>query len=187
MPVPESKKTDEEITASVQRGDIESFGALVERYDERLARYGREFFSDREDIKDLVQEAFLKAYTNIQSFDATKRFAPWMYRIAHNEFVNAAKKKNRLPAFSFDLDVFFPYLIARETADEELKEEEVRLALDQSLGKLSAKYREPLVLYFFEDMDYKAISEILRVPLSTVGVRLMRGKALLKRILRAAG
>ncbi len=63
--------TDEEIAERVQRGDTELFGILVERYGDKLSRYARKFLSRREDIEDLVQEVFIKAYTNIQSFAAT--------------------------------------------------------------------------------------------------------------------
>lgn len=179
-----SGKTDEEIAADAQRGDLESFGALVERYEEKLVRYGRKFLANREDIKDLVQDAFIKAYMNIKGFDTERKFSPWMYRIAHNEFINAAKKKNRMPFF-FDLDVLFPHPSVGETADEEMSRQEMARTLDECLEALHPKYREPLVLYFFEHMDYKTIAEILRVPVSTVGVRLKRGKAFLKERLRA--
>jgi RNA polymerase sigma-70 factor (ECF subfamily) len=105
-----------------------------------------------------------------------------MYRIAHNEFINAIKKKSRMPIFQFDFDTVFPQPIAEETADSDTNRKELREMLDKCLGRLDAKYKEPLVLYYFEDMDYKEIADILEVPVSTVGVRLQRGKACLKKI-----
>jgi RNA polymerase sigma-70 factor (ECF subfamily) len=176
------EKTDEEIAKEVQLGEVESFGLLIERYEPKITRYARKFIFNGEDAKDLVQEAFIKAYTNIQSFDAGRSFSSWMYRIAHNEFINAIKKKSRLPIFQFDFDTIFPQPVALETADSEMNKKELREMLDKCLGKLDPKYREPLVLYYFEDMDYKEIADILEVPVSTVGVRLTRGKASLKKI-----
>ncbi|OGZ45771.1 MAG: hypothetical protein A2756_02585 [Candidatus Ryanbacteria bacterium RIFCSPHIGHO2_01_FULL_48_27] len=177
------EQTDEAIAMRVQEGDIESFGLLMDRYESKLMRYARKFLSDGEDIKDIVQDVCVKAYTNIQSFDADKRFSPWIYRIAHNELVNALKKKRRMPLFFFDLDVILPHPVAPETADGEANRQELRRVLDQYLGRIGPKYREPLVLYFFEEMEYKEIADILQIPISTVGVRIARGKAMLKKLL----
>jgi RNA polymerase sigma-70 factor (ECF subfamily) len=175
--------TDEEIAQRVQKGDIDVFGVLVQRFEEKMTRYARKFLFAGDEIKDLVQEVFIKAYVNIQSFDASRKFSSWLYRIAHNEFINAGKKKSRLPVFAFDLDALFPHLAARETADGDLERRELKEALDKSLDKLDVKYREPLALYYLEDMDYREIADILQIPVSTVGVRLTRGKAMLKKII----
>ncbi len=175
--------TDEEIAQRVQKGDIDVFGVLVQRFEEKMTRYARKFLFAGDEIKDLVQEVFIKAYVNIQSFDVSRKFSSWLYRIAHNEFINAGKKKNRLPTFAFDLDALFPHLAARETADGDLERRELKEALDKSLDKLDVKYREPLALYYLEDMDYREIADILQIPVSTVGVRLTRGKAMLKKII----
>lgn len=170
----------------VQKGDIESFQTLVERYEPKMTRYAKRFFFDGDEGKDLVQEVFIKAYVNIRSFDATRRFSPWIYRIAHNEFVNNIKKrqKERDNVSIFDFDLLFPHLVANETADDGFNKAEVRRMLDGSLNKLNAKYREPLVLYYFEDMDYREIADILHIPISTVGVRLQRGRAMMKKIVK---
>lgn len=176
--------TDEEIAARVQQGDIKSFDLLLERYEKKIMRYARKFLSNSEDAKDTVQEVFIKAYVNLRSFDTRGRFSPWLYRIAHNEFINAIRKKKTEKVFFFDLDVFFPHLAASEKADGNINSQDLRKILNESLEKLPAKYREPLILYYFEDMDYKEIAEILHVPISTVGVRLKRGKAMLKKIVK---
>lgn len=175
--------TDEDIARRVQKGEREAFGILVERYQPKMARYARKFLFVGDDVADLVQEVFIKAFVNIQSFDASMRFSPWLYRIAHNLFINTIrnKTKERRNFSLFDVDVLFPHPIAKETADEHANREEVRNALDGSLNDLDPKYREPLVLFYFEEMDYKEIAQVLQVPLSTVGIRILRGKALLKK------
>lgn len=175
---------DEEIAVFVQNGDIDAFGVLVERYEEKLKRYARKFFRDNGDIEDVIQETFIKAYSNIQGFDAERKFSPWIYRIAHNELVNALKKKKNKEAISlFDFDVFLPHLVAKETAEERARSNEMKSALDKYLGKINLKYREPLVLYYFEDMNYKEVADVLEIPVSTVGVRLKRGKETLKKLI----
>lgn len=180
-----SDKTDEEIAEHVQQGDSESFGLLMERYQQKITRYARKFlFKNEGDIEDIVQEAFIKAYTNIRAFDTKRRFSPWMYRIAHNEFINAAKKRGREKVSYLDLDVIFPQPVSPESAGAELVRTEMRELLEQCLGQLKPKYREPLVLYFFEEMNYKEISEILQIPVSTIGVRLTRGKLIMKDLVK---
>ncbi len=179
-----AETTDEEIALRVQNGDIESFGILVERYEQKMMRYAERFLLKNE-AEDLAQEVFIKAYVNIKSFDIKRKFSPWLYRIAHNEFINAIKKKSRESLlFFFDADTIFPHPIAKETADGELNKRELKETLDKNLGKLSPKYREPLVLYYFDELNYEEIAEILHIPVSTVGVRLNRGKTILKKIIK---
>lgn len=180
-----TEETDEAVALRVQGGDADAFGELVERYQSKLTRYARKFLLDPDDAKDIVQDIFVKSYQNIQSFDAARRFSPWIYRIAHNEFVNALKKRqSRRTVFTIDFDTLFPHLVADDTADSAALERDTKATLDGYLDKIDAKYREPLVLYYLEGMDYKQISEILQIPVSTVGVRLARGRAALQ---KAAG
>lgn len=177
-----AEKTDEELAAQVQNGEEKSFGALMERYEPKLSRYARRFLLGKEDAEDMLQEVFIKAYVNIKSFDVSRKFSSWIYRIAHNEFINAIKKRERFPSISLDPDLIFPHPVARETADKPAERRELQDLLKRSLHKIDVKYREPLVLYYFEEMDYKEISEILQIPVSTVGVRLNRGKTALRKL-----
>lgn len=177
--------TDEEIARLVQNGDREAFGVLMERYEAKLLRYGRRFLYRSEDVEDLVQVAFLKAYINIQGFHANRKFSPWLYRIAHNEFVNTIKKKVR-EALSFfqDVDTIFPHLASDERTDREAMLGELRDTLEKNLDLLDTKYREVLVLYFFEELSYQDIADVLQIPVSTVGVRLKRAKDALRTVYR---
>lgn len=173
---------DEAIAAAVQDGDAEQFGLLAERYEAKITRYARKFLFNHDDAQDMVQEVFVKAYKNIQSFDTKQKFSPWVFRIAHNEFINAIKKKGREPLPFFDPDALFPHPIAPESTDREALERELKATLDECLAELSPKYREPLVLFFYEEMSYQEIAEVLRIPVSTVGVRINRAKTLLRHV-----
>lgn len=175
-------ETDEELALLVQQGKTERFGDLVERYEAKLLRYARKFLLDPDDAQDIVQDIFIKAYENLQSFDASRRFSPWIYRIAHNEFVNALKKReSRRTTFAIDFDTLFPHLQAPDTSDSVALERDSRETIEKYLDKLDAKYREPLILYYLESMDYREIADILRIPVSTVGVRLARARAMLQK------
>jgi len=175
-------KTDEAIAAMVQSGDLESFSFLVERYENKIKRYARKFMTNAEDIKDITQDIFIKTYTNIKSFDVDKKFSSWIYRIAHNELINALKKKERNPLLFFDADTLFPHPISREETDKKTIRDEIKKSINKCLDEIPLKYREPLVLFYIEGLNYGEIADVMRVPVSTVGVRLKRGRRMLKAI-----
>jgi len=175
-----SELTDEKIVIAIQKGNTEVFGVLIERYEAKLKRYAHKFLNYQEEIEDLVQDVFIKSYTNIQSFDVTQRFSPWIYRIAHNTFVNELKRKKQGGFILFDVDTILPNLPSKETADDEALSGELREELDSLLTEIPAKYREVLVLYYFEELSYQEISEVLQIPVTTVGVRINRGRIKLK-------
>lgn len=176
--------SDEELAVLVQNGNNAQFDALIDRYEPKIARYAHKFLIEGDDAKDAVQDVFIKVYANIKDFDVSRRFSPWIYRIAHNEFVNIIKKRSRYPLVSLDADVIFPFLSSDDSADQNINKEEIKNTIDESLKDIPPKYREPLVLYYFEDLDYKQIADVMRIPVATVGVRLRRGKIILKNILQ---
>lgn len=179
--------TDEELARSVQQGDTEPFGELMVRYEKKLARYGTKFFSDREDITDLVQETFVKVYQNIQSFDASLKFSPWIYRIAHNEFVSALRKKSRRPLITVDFDTFLAHPVYEDTTISDHEQKEMRALIEKGLAELKPKYREVLVLFYLEELSYNEIADVLRVPVSTVGIRLKRAREALEAVYKKQG
>ncbi|MFA6588135.1 MAG: RNA polymerase sigma factor [Patescibacteria group bacterium] len=175
------EKTDEQVVKEILAGRLDDFGILVQRYEEKLKRYGWRFLSSPEGIEDIVQEVFISVYKNLKSFDLDKRFSPWIYRIAHNAYINALKKRSRDPLPFFDPDVLFPHPITPERPDRDLEKKEVRELLDKSLNMLPPKYREPLILFYLQELDYANIAEILHLPISTVGVRISRGRKMLQK------
>lgn len=179
--LPEDELTDESAALRVGQGDVAAFGVLMRRYEPKLLRYANKFLLGREDAEDLVQDVFLKAYVNIRSFDSDRRFSPWIYRIAHNEFVGALRRRSGERLTFFDFDTLLPQLSAKGSADDVARRHELRDRLERHLSRLPDKYREPVVLYYFEELSYQEIAEALRLPVPTVGVRLNRAKALLKR------
>jgi len=174
-------QSDENLAKTVQKGKIEAFGVLITRYEAKLSRYARKFISGQQDIEDMIQNIFLKAYKNIQSFNPDLKFSTWIYAISHNELVNFLKKQKRWPVISIDTDTFFPAISDKKNVFEDiLKEEELEI-IDKCLHDMSDKYREIIVLYYFESLDYRQIADVLRIPINTVGVRLKRAKGQIKK------
>ncbi len=176
--------SDEQIAKAVKEGEVQAFGVFVDRYEAKLLRYGRKFLASPDDRTDLVQDVFIKAYQNIHGFDAGMSFSSWLYRIAHNVFIDALRKQTRRPLLFVDFDTFL-YHPTYEDPDHPMAEVAmIREMLEKGLEKLDQKYREVLVLYYYEDMSYKEIAEILAIPVSTVSIRMKRGKEALEKIIQ---
>ena len=176
------KLTDEEIAGHIQKGKVDYFEEVMERYQGKIVGYLNRLMRNNDDAKDVSQDVFVKVFRNINSFDTSQRFSPWIYRIAHNEAVNNLKRRVREPLHFFDPEILFPHPVAAEDPQSDAERLEIKEALNKCLDLVDEKYREVLVLRYFEDLDYKDISEILKIPVVTVGVRLNRGKARLKKV-----
>jgi RNA polymerase sigma-70 factor, ECF subfamily len=176
--------SDEEIVLRVQKGEVELFGVLMHRYTEKLTRYGRRFLSNADNIDDIVQDIFIKTYQYIQSFDPALKFSSWIYRIAHNAFVNGLKKQQKSPILmpDFDLDVFMSHNAYVDPKIEEREYLELTTMIEKGLDLLKPKYKEVLILNYIERMSYKDMSDILQIPIGTVGIRVMRAREQLKKI-----
>jgi RNA polymerase sigma-70 factor, ECF subfamily len=172
--------TDEALAVAVQQSDAGAFDELMRRYEERLIRYGKRFLARGEDIEDAVQDVFLKAYVNIQSYDPSYRFSPWIYRIAHNTFANVLREHSRRSFAFFDFDTLISPLTFSSEEETERTRSELKTLLESELQNLPPKYREVLVLHYFEELSYDEIAEVLHIPKGTVGVRLKRGREALK-------
>ena len=176
----EPQQTDEEIIRLVQAGDKEKFGIIMERYASKLSRYGRKFLSDPDNIEDIVQDVFVRAFKNINGFNSALKFSSWIYRIAHNAFVNGLRQKQRNPLLFIDFDTFIPHQVYEDPAVDEKEHEKMKKMIELGLESLSPKYKEVIILHYLEEISYKEISDILEIPVGTVGIRVMRGKKMLR-------
>jgi RNA polymerase sigma-70 factor, ECF subfamily len=174
---------DEALAVLVQKGDHSAFGELMRRYEPKMIRYGQRFLSVAEDIEDIVQDIFVTTYTNIKSYNSSYAFSPWMYRIAHNTFANELRRRSRRPILSFSTDVLLPRLRGESDVEAEVIAAEEAREMEVHLKHLSAHYREIIILYYFEELSYSEIADVLRIPTTTVGVRLSRAKTKLKKII----
>ena len=173
--------SDEALAARVQSGDEAAFAALMERYTGKLLRYGRRFLSGDPALGDTVQDIFVAVYQNIKDFDAARKFSPWIYRIAHNAFVDVLRQKSKEPLYVMDLDTVVPHAAYEDPSAREKEFEEIRVLLEKGLATLPSAYREIIDLYYFEQFSYKDIADVLHIPIGTVGIRLSRAKRALKK------
>ena len=176
-----SEQSDENLARLVQNGDHQALAVLMDRYTGKLLRYGRRFIVSTDSISDVVQDVFVIVYENIKDFDATRQFSPWIYRIAHNAFVDILRKSTKGPIYGLDLDRVMPHSVYEDSTEDEKEKERMRVLLEKSLGGLSPAYREIIDLFYFENFSYQEIGDILHIPIGTVGIRLSRARTLLKK------
>jgi RNA polymerase sigma-70 factor (ECF subfamily) len=170
--------TDEQL-ALLSINDQASFGVLMRRYEEKLLRYAKRLVTKKEDAEDILQEAFLKIYLNLNDFKKELRFSPWAYRITHNEAVSFLRRGGKAISLAeedwnkikSDLDLLVD---VEKSLNREM--------LDICFKELNQVSRDILILRYLEERDYAEISDILRIPAGTVAVRINRAKKQLKEI-----
>lgn len=172
-----SKLTDEKIVELVRVKDKEMYAWLIRRYQKKLLRYAHFLTGDEDNAADVVQESLIKAYINLNSFNLKKKFSSWLYRIVHNQAMNLIKKQGKQVQLYADLQIDSGLSIEDEFVIKELKTH-----AHQCLSKMAIIYKEPLSLYYLEEKSYEEISDILRIPIGTVGTRINRAKAIMKKI-----
>ncbi len=177
---------DDDIAEMVIK-DPNSYKYIIERYEKKLLGYIRRIlFVSKEDAEDILQDVFIKAYKNINSYDSKYSFSSWIYRIAHNESVSFLRKKKKIIECNQDDEIFDRISSDEDIEDDflkDLKKKEVR----ELLTKLNPKYREVLVLRYFEDMEYNQISDILHTSMGNVSSLISRGKKEFKMLVERYG
>lgn len=169
--------SDEEIVESIRSIDQELYAVIVDRYQGKLLRYARSLIKDENKSLDIVQESFIKAFVNLQSFDTKKKFSSWIYRIVHNEAMNVIKKYHKEMPILDDID--FP---SDENIENDFEQKEITDAVKKCLEEIPLLYSEPLALRYIEEKTYEEISDILRIPMGTVATRINRAKIVMKRV-----
>ena len=178
--------SDEELVTYIRDENKEAFAHLIDRYEPKLIRYITYLVNDDEKAKDIVQDTFIKVYVNLNNFQVNKKFSSWVYRIAHNEAINLINKEKKL--VNFDTTNLLDELVSTFKKQEEvIFEEELVNDLKEVLTSIDSKYKDILVLYLLEQKGYEEISEILRIPTSTVGTRIKRGKIQVQNLLKQKG
>lgn len=180
---------DKAIVEKVIHGDINSFSVLVDKYQDRIYSVVFNYVGNREDAFDVVQEAFVKAYSKLRMFDSGSTFYTWLYRIAINTAIDFIRKRKSRPADSLDDDKYteigFEPVSKDIHSDPEgvaVRSEQARM-LRSAISELSDKLRTVLVLYDVEGLSQEEVAEVLKIPVGTVKSRVSRARAELKKII----
>lgn len=166
--------------------DREHFAVLIDRYEAKLARYLRRLgVANLEDRQDILQDVFIKVYRNLHAFDQSLSFSSWIYRIAHNETMSWFRKRSVRPEHTNAQDG--DAVLALLASEENIESAHIALESDElvreTVDGLPPRYRDVLILRFFEGKTYEEIADILEVPIGTVATLVHRAKVKLRELL----
>lgn len=177
-----SIKTDSELVRLTIDNSF-YFTELVNRYEKPLGRYIKRLgYFDNHEVEDVLQDSFLKIYKNLNAFNNNLKFSSWAYRITHNTTMDFLRKKSVRPEGHYAAvdEQFIDRLVGDINADTTAVNAEASQLITGQVALLREKYRNPIILYYFEDKSYDEISDILKIPPNTVATRLRRARDLLR-------
>ena len=177
-----AEDTDKELVRRVQKGDQAAFDLLFARYQSKIQNIISRYIRDSEEVKDVSQEAFIKAYRALPRFRGESAFYTWMYRIAINTAKNHLVAKSRRPP-PVDVDVDdadhrddASDLRVVETPDGMMSRDQLQQVIRQALSELPEDLRSALTLREFDGLSYEQIAQILECPVGTVRSRIFRAR-----------
>ena len=182
-----AEDTDKELVKRVQKGDQAAFDMLFARYQVKILNLISRYVRDSEEVQDVAQEAFIKAYRALPRFRGESAFYTWLYRIAINTAKNHLVARSRRPP-SMDVDIQDADYrddadMLRDTEDPEsaLSRDQLQETIHQALADLPDDLRSALTLREFDGLSYEQIAQILDCPVGTVRSRIFRAREFVDR------
>jgi RNA polymerase sigma-70 factor, ECF subfamily len=174
----------------VLKGDQDAYGEIVELYKDKVYQISYRMLGNRHEAEDIAQEAFIRAFINIHSFNIDLKFSTWLFRIATNLCIDRIRKKK--PDYYLDaevagtdgLNMYSQIPSKTDMPEKELESLELEEVIQREILKLPEKYRSVIVLKYIEELSLIEISEILNLPIGTVKTRIHRGREALRKQLR---
>ena len=172
------KEADAELVRLAQAGDERAFQALVVKYQRRIARHVARYVKRANDVEEVVQDAFMRAYRGLASYRGDASFYSWLYRIASNAAFSFLKKNaGELPvADERSDDGFEPGLTDEQTPERVLLARQIGQVVERAMARLQPELAEALVLFEVEGKSYKEIAQMLGTPIGTVRTRIFRAR-----------
>jgi RNA polymerase sigma-70 factor (ECF subfamily) len=188
-PMSPRTESDAELVARLQRGDDTAFEAIVRTHSGRLLSVARRILGNDEDAQDALQDAFIRAYKAIHTFESRAQLHTWLHRILVNSALMKLRERRRRPTESIE-DLLPTYtadghqaVASRDWSDAVLERKETAAIVRQAIEMLPDQYREVLVLRDIEEKDTAEAAEILGTTSNVVKVRLHRARQALRTLL----
>ena len=170
---------DYEIIKLCIEGKKENFEILVDRYQRLVYSLAYNYIKDAQLAEDVSQEAFVKAYTHLKTYNPEFRFSTWIARITYNTCTDLLRKKKE----TCPIDDVFEIADQGQSPLEEVIGKEKKEKIEAIINGLEPKYKQPLMLYHLSGLKYDEISEYLKVPMSIVKNRIFRARRMLRELL----
>jgi RNA polymerase sigma-70 factor, ECF subfamily len=183
--------SDGELARQALAGSQEAYRTLVSRYASAAVNMAARLVRDRALAEDLAQDAFLRAFSRLKTYDPERRFSAWFFQILHNVIIDYLRRK-RVPSLSLDelQQGGYPGPPSDDPAASphvDVERKALARALDDALQRIRAEYREAIVLRYQQGLTVDEIAGVLEVPEGTVKTYLHRGRKELAAILGPAG
>jgi len=182
MEAEQAKDTDKQLVARVQKGDKRAFDMLVLKYQYKVHAIVSRYIKDFDEVNDVVQEAFIKAYRALKKFRGDSQFYTWLYRIAVNTAKNYLVARNRRPPANdvdaADADYYegSDRLKDIDSPENLLYRDELEAVVDHAIRDLPEDLRTAVTLREFEGLSYEEIAEVMDCPVGTVRSRIFRAR-----------
>jgi len=184
-------RTDEELVARAQGGDVESFNQLIVRWERPIYALAYRVIGKEEDARDVCQDAFLRAYRALPGFKGQAKFSSWLYRIALNLCRDWIRRQRRAPVSQLPEDMDAIELASEkgpvESIEDLVARRELSAIVEEAMSELSEEQRTAIILKEYHGMTFQEIADMQGCPLSTVKTRLYQGLSLLRRRLEQQG
>jgi RNA polymerase sigma-70 factor (ECF subfamily) len=179
------ERSDEDIIRQVLEGHTALFELLMRRYNERVYRAARSIVRDEQEAEDVMQQAYVNAFTHLRQFNGTARFSTWLTRIAINESLARVRRRGRYETFDDELSNVEPFMSRNvpENPERQAFAGELRGLLEWAIDTLPDGMREVFVLREVEGLSTSEVAESLGVSDDVVKTRLSRARAILRRVL----
>ena len=178
--------SDEDIVSRVIEGQTALYEVLMRRYNERIYRAARSIIRDEDEAEDVMQQAYVNAYTHLRQFDGRAKFSTWLTKIAIHEALARARKRGRYDAVDFTEEE--QHAVERQPSsnpEHQAFAGELRSLLESSIDELAEGLREVFVLREVEGLTTAETADALGVSEDVVKTRLSRGRAALRNLLAA--
>ena len=181
------ESTDQQLVDQVMAGNKNAFNLLVMRYQHRVAALIARFVQDPQEVEDVAQEAFIKAYRALPVFRGDSAFYTWLYRIAVNTAKNyLVARSRRPPAQDLEIDEVEPtetgsVLREIESPEGSLSTSELKAAIELTLHSLPEELKTAFILREFSGLSYEDIAEVMDCPVGTVRSRIFRAREAIDR------
>lgn len=172
-------KLDKKIFEAAKKGDLAAFEQILFLYEKLVFNYLFRLVGRREDAEDLTQETFIKLYRSLALIDPENNVKAWIYKIATNTAYDWLRQKHREKEL-YILDVSLDRNFETNSLNPTYYNIENAYDMEKMLEKIKPTYKTVLLLFYYEDLDYKKIANILSVPINTVKTYLRRAKLALK-------
>ncbi len=179
-------RTDEELVASATAGDLDSFNQLVVRWERPIYALAYRTLGRDEDARDVVQEAFLRAYRGLRGFKGQAKFSSWLYRITLNLCRDWMRRERRAPIVSVPegtdpIELADDRASPVESVEDLVARREMSAAVARAMAELPEDQRAAIMLKEYHGLTFQEIADMLNCPLSTVKTRLYQGLSVLRR------